>query len=97
MPGVRENRPPNQLLPTENRSVLHGVWERRIDFERGYRIYYALDGMQLVILFCGGSKSRQSADIARAKQYWADYKTRKRQLSKAEGPRDRPEDKGRNT
>jgi putative addiction module killer protein len=81
----------------DHKSVGNGVWERRIDFASGYRIYYALDGIHLVILFCGGTKSRQSADIARAKQYWTDYKTRKRQMSEAAGPWNKPDDKKRKT
>ncbi len=62
-----------------NKLVGGGVWERRIDFEKGYRLYYAKDGDELVLPFCGGTKSRQQSDIDEAKQYWTDYKRRKRQ------------------
>lgn len=63
----------------DHKSVGSGVWERRIDFEKGYRLYYAKDGDELVLPFCGGTKSRQQSDIDEAKQYWTDYKRRKRQ------------------
>lgn len=55
-----------------------GVYEYRIDFGPGYRIYFGKDGDRLVILLAGGSKKRQDADIADAKVYWRDYKGRKR-------------------
>jgi len=56
-----------------------GVYEYRIDFGPGYRIYFGKDGDQLVILLAGGTKKRQDADIAAAKEFWQDYKRRKRQ------------------
>ncbi len=56
-----------------------GVYEYRIDFGPGYRIYFGKDGDQLVILLAGGTKKRQDADIAAAKRHWHDYKRRKRQ------------------
>ena len=67
----------------DHKSVGGGVWERRINFGKGYRIYYAKDGESLVLLFCGGTKSRQPADIDEAKQYWMDYKHRKAQKQRA--------------
>ena len=56
-----------------------GVFEYRIDFGPGYRIYFGKDGDRLVILLAGGTKKRQDADITVAKTYWQDYKRRKRQ------------------
>jgi putative addiction module killer protein len=56
-----------------------GVYEYRIDFGPGYRIYFGKDGDQLVILLAGGTKKRQDADIAAAKEFWQNYKRRKRQ------------------
>ena len=56
-----------------------GVFEFRIDFGPGYRIYFGKDGDRLVILLAGGTKKRQDADITAAKEYWQDYKRRKRQ------------------
>jgi putative addiction module killer protein len=56
-----------------------GVFESRIDFGPGYRIYFGKDGDKLVILLAGGTKKRQDADITAAKAYWQDYKRRKRQ------------------
>lgn len=42
----------------------------------GIRIYYGLDGEDLVILLCAGNKEHQARDIERAQRYWEDYKAR---------------------
>jgi putative addiction module killer protein len=39
-----------------------GVWELRIDWGAGYRVYYAESGKEIVILLAGGSKKAQQAD-----------------------------------
>ena len=56
-----------------------GVFEHRIDFGPGYRIYFGKDGDALVILLGGGTKRRQRQDIETARGHWRDYKRRKRQ------------------
>jgi len=61
------------------KSVGSGVFERKIDFGPGYRVYFGKDGEHLVILLGGGDKKRQTADIAAARASWADYKRRKQQ------------------
>lgn len=54
-----------------------GVYEYRIDFGPGYRIYLGKDGEQLVIVLAGGTKKRQQSDIEHAQTNWQDYKRRK--------------------
>ncbi len=56
-----------------------GVFEYRIDFGPGYRIYFGKDGPEIVILLGGGSKKGQDRDIFLAHDRWADYKRRKNQ------------------
>jgi putative addiction module killer protein len=55
-----------------------GVFEYRIDFGPGYRVYLGRDGSKLVILLGGGTKKRQQRDIDLAKTRWQDYKRRKK-------------------
>ena len=47
-----------------------GVWELRIDFGPGYRIYFGKKGATVVVLLVGGDKGSQDRDIAKAKRYW---------------------------
>jgi len=55
-----------------------GVSEYRVDFGPGYRIYFARDGDQIIILLGGGTKKRQQPDINLAIERWQDYKRRKK-------------------
>ena len=59
------------------KSVGDGVHERKINWGPGYRIYFGREGEKIIILLSGGTKRRQSADIAEAKAFWADYKKRR--------------------
>lgn len=49
-----------------------GVWELRLDFGPGYRVYYGED-RNIIVLLSGGKKKTQSQDIVGAKEYWRDY------------------------
>ena len=60
----------------DHTSVGNGVWELRLFFGAGYRIYYAEEGERIVLLLCGGDKSSQPRDIERAKGYWKEYQAR---------------------
>lgn len=52
--------------PGDVRPVGEGVSELRIDYGPGYRVYFLRRGAILIILLCGGDKSTQRGDIARA-------------------------------
>lgn len=54
-----------------------GVFEYRIDFGPGYRIYFGKDGATFVILLGGSTKKRQPRAIATAADAWTEYKRRK--------------------
>lgn len=54
----------------DHENVGGGVWELKIDFGPGYRVYYAEANQVIVVLLGGGVKKSQSADIARAKGLW---------------------------
>jgi len=57
--------------------VSAGVFEFRLHFGSGYRIYYGKDGSTIILLLCGGDKNTQNRDIKKAKQYWKDYQEQK--------------------
>jgi putative addiction module killer protein len=62
------------------KGVGSGVYEYRIDFGPGYRVYIGKDGETLVILLGGGSKKKQQSDIEAATASWVDYKKRKQKI-----------------
>jgi putative addiction module killer protein len=43
--------------------VGEGVYELRIHYGPGYRVYFCNTGRQIVLLLCGGDKSTQQTDI----------------------------------
>lgn len=45
-----------------------GISEMRVHYGPGYRLYFTKRQQVLIILLCGGDKSSQARDIARAKQ-----------------------------
>lgn len=50
------------------------LWELKIDFGPGFRVYFGEDGGTIVVLLNGGDKSTQTSDIEKAKKYWLEYK-----------------------
>jgi putative addiction module killer protein len=66
-----------ELGNTSNVKWFAGIGEYVIDWGPGYRIYLAKDGNPLIVLFGGGTKRRQQADIARAVALHQEYKFRK--------------------
>lgn len=49
--------------------IAHNLWELRLQFGSGYRIYYTVFDDEIVILLCGGDKNTQSKDIKKAKSF----------------------------
>jgi putative addiction module killer protein len=63
------------------KGVGSGLFEYKIDFGPGYRVYFGKDGETMVILVGGGAKKRQQHDIGAALARWQDYKRRKQKES----------------
>ena len=60
--------------PGDIKAVGGGIFEMRIDYGPGYRVYYMQRGPVVVILLSGGNKSSQQSDIAKAKEIAAKWK-----------------------
>ncbi|MBN2700567.1 MAG: type II toxin-antitoxin system RelE/ParE family toxin [Methylothermaceae bacterium] len=60
--------------PGDVKPVGEGISEMRIDHGPGYRVYFMQRGSLVVVLLCGGDKSSQDRDIARAKTIAAQWK-----------------------
>jgi len=56
------------------RALGNGLFELRLHFGAGYRIYYGQISREIILLLAGGTKAIQSKDIKKAKLYWQDYK-----------------------
>lgn len=67
-----------ELGNTSNIKWFDGLGEYRIDWGPGLRIYLMRDGERLIVLFGGGDKSTQKADIRKARALLDEYKARKR-------------------
>jgi putative addiction module killer protein len=55
--------------------LANGVYEIKINYSPGYRVYYAHDGNDIIILLLGGDKRTQNEDIKKSKKYWSEYKS----------------------
>ena len=54
----------------DHRPVGDGVFEVRLQFGAGHRIYFGKIGNDTILLLGGGDKSSQRQDIAKAKANW---------------------------
>ncbi len=48
----------------DHKHLDEGVWELRIDYGPGYRVYFAKEENRLILLLIGGDKGSQKRDIA---------------------------------
>jgi putative addiction module killer protein len=50
------------------RSLDSGLFEAKIDYGPGFRLYFVNKGQRIFVLLCGGDKSTQSRDIKQARK-----------------------------
>jgi putative addiction module killer protein len=62
----------------DHKRVGSGVWEARVMFGPGYRIYFGKDGDSIIVLLVGGDKGSQAKNISRAQDFLGSYLEAKR-------------------
>ena len=58
----------------DHKHIGDGVWEARLAFGPGYRLYFGRSGRDLVLLLLGGDKGSQGKDIKKAREFWTQYR-----------------------
>jgi putative addiction module killer protein len=51
-----------------------GLWELRIHYGKGFRVYYGYHKGAIIVVVCGGEKDNQDSDVKRATRLWAAFK-----------------------
>ena len=54
--------------------VGNGIKELRVNFAKGYRVYFKEKDRKIIVLLIGGDKSTQQNDIKKAKEIWNNLK-----------------------
>jgi putative addiction module killer protein len=54
-----------------------GISELKINYAKGYRVYYVELNGKIILLVLGGNKSTQKKDIEKAKEIWEKIKNEK--------------------
>ncbi len=57
----------------DSKSLGDGIYELRLHFGGGYRIYYGISGKRVILLLMGGVKKTQTKDIKTSRLYWKTY------------------------
>ncbi len=57
----------------DTKSVGDGVYELRVDYGPGYRVYYSQRGKKILHLLIGRDKSSQQKDIEKVKKINTEY------------------------
>ena len=55
------------------KALKDGIFEIKIFYGPGLRVYFAEEGACIILLLMGGDKSSQESDIKKAKEYWRNY------------------------
>ena len=61
----------------DHETVGAGVFELRMHFGPGYRVYFGKEASDILVLLLGGTKRTQRRDIWKARKYWADCGARR--------------------
>lgn len=58
----------------DRKFVGEGISELRINYAKGYRVYFREQNGKIILLLIGGDKSTQQQDIEKAKEIWKKLK-----------------------
>lgn len=58
------------------KSIGDGIYELRIHYGAGYRLYFVEKNKMIILFLMGGIKKNQVKDIQKAKAYWIDFRER---------------------
>lgn len=58
----------------DSKPVGDGIREMRVNFAKGYRVYFKEKDGKIIVLLIGGDKSSQKKDIKKAKEIWEKLK-----------------------
>ena len=58
-------------------TIGNGIKELKINYAKGYRIYFTEKDGKIILLLIGGDKSTQQKDIEKAKDIWSKLKMKK--------------------
>jgi len=47
-----------------------GIKELKVNYAKGYRVYFKEKDRKIIVLLIGGGKSSQQSDIEKAKEIW---------------------------
>lgn len=62
----------------DSRAIGGSLYELKVDYGPGYRIYFAREEDRIILLLLGGDKSHQAKDIAKARVFRDDYRRRRK-------------------
>ncbi|MBU6338388.1 MAG: type II toxin-antitoxin system RelE/ParE family toxin [Rickettsiales bacterium] len=55
------------------KNIGNGIFELRLDFDGGYRIYFTMSNKKEIVILNGGNKKTQRQDIKKAIEYLEEY------------------------
>jgi len=62
--------------------VGEGIRELKVNYAKGYRVYFKEINGKIIILLIGGDKSTQQKDIKKAKEIWKELKRQQNENNK---------------
>ncbi|MCD6250200.1 MAG: type II toxin-antitoxin system RelE/ParE family toxin, partial [candidate division Zixibacteria bacterium] len=76
--GIKDRQARNRILRRidsmvigsfgDHKTISANLFELRMFFSPGFRVYYTIQGREIIFLLAGGDKSSQKKDIAKARE-----------------------------